>query len=72
MQAAVAQMVSADRLGSAYGLFGAVFGVAWFLGSAALGAVYDHSVTAAVVLAAAAQLLALVPLARAIRLQRTR
>jgi predicted MFS family arabinose efflux permease len=49
-----------------------VFGVAWFLGSAALGAVYDHSVTAAVVLAAAAQLLALVPLARAIRLQRTR
>ncbi len=72
MQAAVAQMVSSDRLGSAYGLFGAVFGVAWFIGSAALGAVYDRSVTAAVWLAVVAQVLAIVPLVGAVRLTRSR
>jgi len=72
MQAAVAHMVSSDRWGSAYGVFGAVFGVAWFLGSAALGAVYDRSITAAVVLAVAAQLLAIAPLVGAVRLLRSR
>jgi len=70
MQAAVAHMVSSDRLGSAYGVFGAVFGIAWFIGSAALGAIYDRSVPWAIVLAVAAQLLAIVPLAGAVRLTR--
>lgn len=70
MQAAVAHMVSADRLGSVYGLFGAVFGIAWFIGSAALGAVCDRSVLWAVVLAVVAQLLAILPLAGAVRLTR--
>jgi len=51
-------------------MFGAVFGIAWFIGSAALGAVYDRSVPWAVVLAVAAQLLAIVPLAGAVRLAR--
>jgi predicted MFS family arabinose efflux permease len=72
MQAAVAQMVSAERLGSAYGIVGAVFGVAWFAGSTVLGAVYDRSVTLAVVLAVAAQLMAVVPLLIAVRLGRSR
>lgn len=72
MQAAVAQMVPQDRLGSAYGLFGAVFGVAWFAGSAALGALYDRSVRAAVVLAVVTQLLAVVPLVSVARLLRSR
>lgn len=62
MQAAVAQMVARDRLGSAYGIFGAAFGTAWFLGSAVLGAVYDFSVFAAVALAVVTQLLAIIPL----------
>jgi predicted MFS family arabinose efflux permease len=61
MQAAVAQMVPRERLGSAYGLFGAVFGIAWFLGSGVLGALYDVSIPACVAAAAAAELLA-VPL----------
>lgn len=72
MQAAVARMVPQQRLGSAYGLFGVVFGVAWFAGSAALGAVYDRSVTAAVALAVAMQLLAVAPLMTAGRALGTR
>ena len=67
MQAAVAQMVSRERLGSAYGVFGAAFGVAWFVGSAALGALYDFSVKAAVALAVIAQLLAVIPILIAAR-----
>ena len=67
MQAAVAQMVPQQRLGSAYGFFGAVFGVAWFAGSAAMGALYDMSVVAAVIMAIVAQWLAVVPLVVAAR-----
>ena len=67
MQAAVAQMVPQQRLGSAYGVFGAAFGIAWFAGSAAMGALYDRSVAAAAALAVVAQLLAVVPLVIAAR-----
>ena len=68
MQAAVAQIIPRQRLGSAYGLFGLVFGVAWFAGSAALGAIYDFSVRAAVLLAVLAQLVGVIPLWRASRI----
>jgi hypothetical protein len=51
----------------AYGVFGAAFGVAWFAGSAALGALYDVSITAAVALAVITQLLAVVPISIAAR-----
>lgn len=70
MQAAVAQMIPQHRLGSAYGLFGAAFGIAWFVGSATLGALYDVSVTTCVVVAALAELLAVPPLVMAGRLMR--
>ncbi|WP_407169962.1 MFS transporter [Bradyrhizobium sp. ORS 111] len=72
MQAAVAQMVAQQRLGSAYGVFGAIFGVAWFVGSAALGALYDVSTAATVAIAVIAQLLAIVPIAIAARRMRAR
>ena len=67
MQAAVAQMIPSERLGSAYGVFGAIFGVAWFAGSAALGALYDVSIGTTVALAVAAQLFAVVPITIAAR-----
>lgn len=70
MEAAVADMVAPERLGSAYGLFGVVFGAAWFAGSATLGALYDHSVLAATLVAAASQLCALAPLMIAARMGR--
>jgi MFS family permease len=47
--AAVAGMVPPDRRPSAYGLFTAAYGIFWFLGSAAIGFLYDMSVQAAVV-----------------------
>lgn len=46
--AAVATMVPAQRRPSAYGLFTAGYGIFWFLGSAAIGFLYDVSVEAAV------------------------
>lgn len=47
--AAVATMVSAQRRSSAYGLFTAGYGVAWFAGSTIMGVLYDHSITAVVI-----------------------
>jgi predicted MFS family arabinose efflux permease len=41
--AAVARMVPPQRRASAYGLFTAAYGIAWFLGSAAIGLLYDVS-----------------------------
>jgi MFS family permease len=46
--AAVATMVPAQRRPSAYGLFTAGYGIFWFLGSAAIGFLYDVSIEAAV------------------------
>jgi MFS family permease len=47
--AAVATMVPPQRRPSAYGLFTAGYGIAWFLGSAVMGFLYDTSVTAVVI-----------------------
>lgn len=59
MAAAVASMVPGSRIASAYGLFNLGYGVAWFLGSALMGALYDRSIGALVVFAVGIQLLAL-------------
>jgi MFS family permease len=57
--AAVAPMVSPDRRASAYGLFTGVYGIAWFAGSAVIGALFSVSVTAVVTFAVAAELAAI-------------
>ena len=44
--AAVGPMVSPDRRASAYGLFTGLYGVAWFLGSVAIGALFSVSLVA--------------------------
>jgi len=41
--AAVSPMVHSHRRAAAFGLFTAGYGVAWFLGSAAIGALYERS-----------------------------
>jgi MFS family permease len=46
--AAVARMVPVERRGSAYGLFTAGYGLFWFLGSAAIGILYDTSLSATI------------------------
>ncbi|MGH6889968.1 MAG: MFS transporter [Rhizomicrobium sp.] len=67
ISAAVSTMVPAQARGRAIGLFTAIFGVAWFLGSAALGALYDVSLLWLVVVSVLPQLAALIPLTLALR-----
>ena len=57
--AAVATMVPARRRPSAYGLFTAGYGIAWFLGSTAMGVLYDWSITAVVIFCMLLQLAAI-------------
>lgn len=52
--AAVAGMVAPERRASAYGIFTAAYGIFWFLGSAAIGLLYDLSIRAAVAFCVAA------------------
>jgi len=67
VRAAVAVLVPATRRGAAYGIFGAVFGLAWFAGSAALGVLLDVSRLLLVVLSVAVQLAAVPVLVRVAR-----
>lgn len=55
VRAAVAQIAPAEKRATAFGLFHAVFGTAWFAGSALLGFLYDRSVPALVAVAVAMQ-----------------
>jgi MFS family permease len=64
--AAVAPMVSPDRRASAFGLFTGVYGVAWFLGSTAIGALFGVSLGVVVAFALLAELAA-IPLILAVR-----
>jgi MFS family permease len=56
--AAVATMVPIQRRPSAYGLFTAGYGVAWFVGSVIIGVLYDFSLSAVVVFCVVLQLAA--------------
>jgi MFS family permease len=56
VKAAIATMVPADRRGSAFGIFYVCYGLAWFLGSALMGILYDHSVIGLVAFSVVAQL----------------
>jgi MFS family permease len=44
MRALIGSMAPRARRGTAFGLFHAIFGIAWFVGSAALGFIYDRTV----------------------------
>jgi MFS family permease len=59
MAAAVAEMVPSARVASAYGLFNLLYGVAWFVGSALMGVLYDVSVPALVIFSVAVELAAI-------------
>ena len=70
MSAAVAHLVAEHARARAYGIFTAVFGIAWFAGSALAGGLYDISLPALVLVSVAAQLAGLAPLTAAMRLIR--
>jgi len=68
MRAVVAHLVHKDKRGVAYGVFNAVFGLFWFIGSALMGVLYDVSIPILVGGSLLAQLLAVPVLWQAGRL----
>jgi len=66
VRAAIAVLVPVERRGTAYGVFNAVYGVAWFAGSALMGALYDVSIPYLAAFSVLSQVLA-VPLLGAVR-----
>ncbi|OPX99815.1 MAG: hypothetical protein A4E60_02634 [Syntrophorhabdus sp. PtaB.Bin047] len=59
MKAAVATMTPAARRGTAFGTFNMSLGVFWFIGSAVMGTLYDHSITGLVLFSTIIQIAAL-------------
>ena len=59
MRAAVAGMAPRQQRGTAYGIFNAGYGLAWFLGSALMGVLYDLSLPALIGFSVGVQLLSL-------------
>ncbi|GGQ25650.1 major facilitator superfamily protein [Actinomadura coerulea] len=62
MRAAVADLVPAARRPTAYGAFAAVYGTAWLIGGAGLGALYGHAHAALVPVVVSVQAIALAAL----------
>jgi MFS family permease len=60
LRSGIAQIVSMNKRGSAFGTFNGVYGVMWFVGSAIMGVLYDHSITAIVLFGMTLQLAAAV------------
>jgi MFS family permease len=59
LKAVLAEIVPAEKRGVSFGVFDTVFGVAWFLGSAAMGLLYHWSIPGLVAFSVAFQLSAL-------------
>ncbi len=66
MSAAIARMVPEHARAWAYGIFTAIFGIAWFLGSVAQGVLYDFSRPALVIVSVLAEIAAFLPLTGAL------
>lgn len=69
LKAAVTNLVPKQSRATGYGIFECSFGVFWFLGSWALGVLYEVSLPAMIVLSIAAQLAAIPLYLRSARLQ---
>ena len=55
MRATIAQLAPRERRATAFGIFNAVYGVAWFAGSVLLGVLYDLSIASVVIASTALQ-----------------
>lgn len=67
VKAAIATMVPADKRGSAFGIFYLCYGLAWFLGSALMGVLYDRSLVTLIGFSITAQFIAALILLRVSR-----
>jgi predicted MFS family arabinose efflux permease len=59
LQAMLTGVIPAEKRSTAFGLFDTGYGIAWFLGSAAMGLLYDKSILALVLFSVILQLAAL-------------
>jgi len=59
LKAVLTGVVAADKRSTAFGVFDTGFGIAWFLGSAAMGFLYQQSIPALIVFSVLLQLAAL-------------
>jgi predicted MFS family arabinose efflux permease len=59
LKAVLVGVIPSNKRSTAFGVFDTVFGVAWFIGSAAMGLLYDKSILGVVIFSVALQLLAL-------------
>lgn len=58
LRSGISQVVSMNKRGTAFGAFNAVYGIMWFLGSVAMGLLYDHALIALVIFGITAQFVA--------------
>src|SRR5215813_4840601 len=58
LRSGIAQVVSMNKRGAAFGAFNGAYGVLWFFGSVAMGVLYDYSLLALVVFGVVAQVIA--------------
>jgi MFS family permease len=70
LRAAVADLVPAHRRGAGYGMFTAIYGLAWLAGAVVIGALYDRGIGAATTFIVAVQAVALLLLVPLLRLDR--
>jgi predicted MFS family arabinose efflux permease len=59
LNAIVAELVPSNKRSTAFGVFDAAFGVAWFAGSWLMGILYERSIIVVVLVSAGLQLLSL-------------
>ena len=59
MRAGLAELIHAHKRGLAFGLFNAVYGLAWFLGSTVMGVLYTRSLTTIIVLSIGLELISI-------------
>jgi predicted MFS family arabinose efflux permease len=59
LKAMLADVIAPSKRSTGFGLFYTAFGVAWFLGSAAMGLLYDKSLFTLIMFSVAFQLVAL-------------
>jgi predicted MFS family arabinose efflux permease len=59
LNAIISDLVPPNKRSTAFGFFDAAFGIAWFIGSASMGILYDRSIIAVVTLSVVLQLVSL-------------
>lgn len=59
LKAELSKMISAKKRATAFGIFDGWYGVAWFVGSASMGWLYDHAFLVLIIFSVVIQLLAL-------------